>query len=146
MKNRKIFSAVCVAAVLSGCSATTSIRSVEPGTMLKVNHNTSIAIEQDTSVSYRTTSFGQYKFKATKEGSEPMYGLMPLKFNGGYLAADILFFAPAMFFNLREVNSFYEFDVEEGVVRYKQSEDQEWIIYKPTDAESERAKKYFKEG
>ncbi|HEY7866027.1 MAG TPA: hypothetical protein VIC51_08495, partial [Psychromonas sp.] len=62
---------------------------------------------------------GKYVFKASSEGKKPIYGLVPLKFNAGYLAADIMFFAPAMFFNLREVYPHYQFDINAGVVRYK---------------------------
>ncbi len=74
-----------------------------------------------------------------------MYGLVPLKFNGGYLATDILFFAPAMFFNLREVFPYYQFDLESNEVRYKKKESDEWTIYKPKVEEVERAKTYFDE-
>ncbi len=74
---------------------------------------------------------------------DPMYGLVPLKFNGGYLALDILFFAPAMFFNLREVFPYYEFDSEEGVVRYRLEKDSDWTTYKPTVAEIAHAKSFF---
>jgi hypothetical protein len=74
---------------------------------------------------------------------EPMYGLVPLKFNGGYLAAGILFFAPATFYNLREVYPFYEFDAAHGVVRYRKREQDPWMTHTPTAAEAERAKAYF---
>ena len=66
-----------------------------------------------------------------------------MKFNGGYLAADILFFAPAMFYNLREVYPYYEFDVENGVVRYKRNANDPWVSYKPTPAEQDHARNYF---
>ena len=74
---------------------------------------------------------------------EPMYGLIPLKFNSGYLVADILFFAPAAFYNLREVYPFYEFDVEKNEVRYKKNVGDQWTVYKPTPAEVARAQAYF---
>ncbi len=50
-------------------------------------------LKNPVSKTYKATSFGQYRFRAEKPGMEPMYGLIPLKFNSGYLVADILFFA-----------------------------------------------------
>ena len=76
-------------------------------------------------------------------GFEPFTGILPLKFNGGYLALDILFFAPAMFFNLREVFPYYEFDLEKRVVKYRLKETEDWQVYVPTAAEAERGGKFF---
>lgn len=129
--------------ILSACTATTSLQATQPDVTLSVNKNAAFAIDQAPSQTYSTTSFGQYIFKAETEGRDPMYGLMPLKFNGGYLAADILFFAPAMFFNLREVYPYYEFDIEQGAIRYKKKVNDPWITYTPTPAEAERARNYF---
>ncbi|WP_299021830.1 hypothetical protein [uncultured Photobacterium sp.] len=143
MKNKISLVAVGAIFALSGCTASSVIQSNESGVNLTVNDQGSMLIEEPVSKTYSTTSFGQYKFKAAKEGKEPMYGLIPLKFNGGYLAADILFFAPAMFFNLREVYPFYEFDLDAGVVKYKKNEEDEWLTYTPTEAEVQHAKDYF---
>lgn len=129
---------------LLACSATTSLQSSNPDVTVKINKAAAISLQEPSTQTYKTTSFGQYIFEASKEGEEPMYGLIPLKFNGGYLAADILFFAPAMFFNLREFYPFYEFDVENGVVRYKKNETAPWKTYTATTEEIERAKNYYK--
>lgn len=131
--------------VLAGCTATTSFESVQSEVSLKVNEKPTLSMVNAANQTYPTTSFGQYKFKAEKEGIEPMYGLIPLKFNGGYLAADILFFAPAMFFNLREVFPFYQFDLEKNEVRYKKKASDDWIVYSPTTEEIEHAKMFFNE-
>jgi hypothetical protein len=131
------------ASVLAGCTATTSFRATDPELALAINKDAPIALDSPARRTYDTTSFGQFHFQATKPGQEPMYGLVPLKFNGGYLATDILLFAPGMFFNLREVYPIYEFDVAQGVVRYKKNESDAWMSYKPTTAEAERAKKFF---
>jgi hypothetical protein len=48
-----------------------------------------------------------------------------------------------MFFNLREVYPFYEFDTEKGVVRYKKQAADPWHTYTPTSDEIERARSYF---
>ncbi len=132
-----------ILALLSACTASTSFQSTDPDVTLHVNKTAAISLSEPSEQTYKTTSFGQYVFKASKEGKESMYGLIPLKFNGGYLAADILFFAPAMFFNLREVYPYYEFDIEKGVVRYKKKDTDPWHTYTATKAEIERAQLYF---
>ncbi len=139
----KLFAFPLAAALLSACTATTSLRSTDPQLTVAVNDEAPLALGNPVQKTYNATSFGHYRFKATKQGMEPMYGLIPLKFNGGYLAADILFFAPAMFYNLREVYPYYEFDVENGVIRYKRNADDQWVSYKPTAAEQQHAKNYF---
>jgi hypothetical protein len=143
MKKSKFMSVIAAAYILSACSAQTSFQSMNEGVELQINKNKTITIDENVSQTYDTTSFGQYVFKATSDGKKPVYGLMPLKFNGGYLAADILFFAPAMFFNLREVFPHYQFDIDAGVVRYKKKEEDSWATYTPTEAEVTRAKQYF---
>lgn len=66
-----------------------------------------------------------------------------MKFNGGYLAADILFFAPALFYNLREVYPYYEFDAEKQEIRYKKKPEDSWRIYHPLPEEVANSKAYF---
>ena len=128
---------------LTGCTAATSFETVQSDVSVTLNDKAPIVTGQN--LRYPTTSFGQYKFKAERDGMEPMYGLVPLKFNGGYLAADILFFAPAMFFNLREVFPYYQIDMEANEIRYKKKESDEWIIYSPKPEEIQHAKTYFGE-
>ena len=72
-----------------------------------------------------------------------MYGILPLHFNGGQLAVNILLFAPASLFNLREVYAQYEFDIEKNVVRYRRVDSEPWREMVPTEAEIARAKKFF---
>lgn len=131
------------AVLMAGCTATTSLQSKDPSVSVTLNNQPTLGLQQPVSKTYATTSFGQYKFKAEKPGGTAMYGLMPLKFNGGYLAADILFFAPAALFNLREVFPFYEFDVDAGVIRFKSKAEDAWTVYQPTAAEAANAKAYF---
>ena len=90
-----------------------------------------------------TTSFGNYEVMAEHPTQGSLFGILPLKFNGGYLALDILLFAPAAFFNLREVYPFYEFDVEKKVVRYRSTEQEGWNAYEPSADEAQRARKLF---
>ena len=140
----KKFTIVLVSFVLAACSATTTIQSPYEGVSLKLNADPSVPLDDGGHTGlYNTTSFGNFKFKASDESGQAMYGILPLKFNGGYLALDILFFAPAMFFNLREVYPYYELDHVEGVIRYKKKEEDPWLEYRPTHAEAAGAKAFF---
>ncbi len=121
----------------------TTIQSAQPDVVLKVKEKEYKAYPAaDT---FSTTSFGNFDFRAEKPGAEPLLGILPLKFNGGYLALDILLFAPAAFFNLREVFPFYEVDMADRVVRYRKDANQPWQVYRPTPEESKRAEAYFKD-
>ena len=137
--------AIILSSALLACTSTATIRSTNGSSLLKVNNKTPINIGQKTKQTYPVTSFGKYKFKLTKKGRKPMYGIIPLKFNGGYLALDILFFTPAMLFNLREAYPYYEFDIGKKVVKYKKRASDEWSSYKPTEPDIEQAKSYFGE-
>jgi len=100
MKLKQLLVVPLTAVLLSACTATTSLRSSDPSLAVRINNDAPLVLKNPVSKTYKATSFGQYRFRATQEGMEPMYGLMPLKFNSGYLVADILFFAPAAFYNL----------------------------------------------
>lgn len=128
---------------LSACVSTTSYQAKEAGLQLTVNKDSAVSVDKGDSHTYNTTSFGQYFFKLSDGGAQTMYGLLPLKFNGGYLAMDILFFAPAMFYDLREVFPYYQFDIKDGIVQYKKKPQDNWVTHKSTPAEIERAKRYF---
>lgn len=126
---KRMLSVMASAAVLAGCSAMTTISTTQPGGSVTVYTSTATTVPR--TESFATTSFGNYDFKAEAPGFEPFYGLLPLKFNGGYLALDILFFAPAAFFNLREVYPYYELDVEKKQVKYRKSPTDEWSVFVP---------------
>jgi len=141
--NRIIINCLVILGILMivGCSATTSLSSAPPRAIIDIKDSKNSGNPRTEKLS--TTSFGNYEFRVTGEGKQQLFGILPLKFNGGYLAADILFFAPATFFNLREVYPFYEFDLEKSVVKYKKDKNDPWISYSPSSAESNRAKSYF---
>lgn len=141
----KKVAAIILSSTLMACTSIVTIRSTDGPSLLKINNKSTINIGQKTQQAYPVTSFGKYKFKLTKKGRKPMYGIVPLKFNGGYLALDILFFTPALLFNLREVYPYYEFDIRERVVKYKKRESDAWMLYKPTETDIEHAKSYFSE-
>ena len=133
---------VALVGLAAGCAATTTLNASQGGTTIAVKESTQTTAPR--TEEFGTTSFGNYEFLAESPGFEPFTGILPLKFNGGYLALDILFFAPAMFFNLREVYPYYEFDLQARVVKYKSKEDQEWHIYVPREAEVARGREFFK--
>ena len=142
------FSARFLAALVAGllvlnCAATTTLQSVPAGATLDVKTSSQSALPR--TEKYQVTTFGNFEFQAKTPGAEPFYGLLPLKFNGGYLALDILFLAPLAFANLRSVYPFYEIDLEKRVVRYKRKEADPWIEYMPKPPEAERARKLFAE-
>lgn len=89
------------------------------------------------------TSFGNYEFKAERPGLDPLFGTLPHRLNGTYMALDIHFFCPALFFNLREAFPYYEFDLQKRVVRYRKKESDPWVEYRPAADESARAQKFF---
>ena len=128
------------AALICACSSMTTISSRKDGTTLVLNDRTVQLPYQD---KMKGTSFGNYAFKAVDSGADPFYGVLPLKFKGGNLAADIIFFAPAAFFNLREVFPFYDIDVANGVIRYRTVRSEAWIEYKPKPEEIANARSFF---
>src|SRR5580698_8897919 len=142
MNRSKLPVALLIFSMLAaGCSATTNFEAAQQDTQLRVKSSSDTAVPRTDKFS--TTSFGNYDFEATLNGHPPMYGILPLKFNGGYSAVDILLFAPATFFNLREVFPYYQFDVASGVIRYKKNESDSWTTFTPPPHEAERAKAYF---
>lgn len=135
-------SVILLGVLLTACAAKTNLSALQADATIDVKsakQNSTPRID-----SFTVTSFGNYEFCAKAAGLEPFYGVLPLKFNGGYLVFDILFFTPLALFNLREVEAFYNFDIENKVVRYRMNEDDEWISYVPLDYEAARAREFFK--
>ncbi len=139
-RNLRITAGV-LAFALAGCSATASFTSPQDAVSLRVREKTYATLPSTDSI--KTTTFGNYEFVATTPDGKVLQGILPLKFNGGFLALDILFFAPAMFFNLRGVYPEYELDTAAGVIRYRKKGTTGWTEYQPTPAEAERARAYF---
>jgi hypothetical protein len=59
-----------ILAQLSACTASTSFQSTDPDVTLYVNKTAAITLNEPSAQTYKTTSFGQYVFKASKEGIE----------------------------------------------------------------------------
>lgn len=133
---------IVVAAVLSaGCTATTTLSASQGGTSLAVKDTTHSTLPRTETLG--VTSFGNYEFKAESPGFDPLFGTLPLRLNGTYMALDILFFCPALFFNLREAFPYYEFDLQKRAVKYRRKESDPWVEYQPSAEESARAQKFF---
>lgn len=138
----RMIPALVLATVLSaGCTATTSLTAVQGGTSLEMKEAAQTTLPRSETLG--VTTFGNYEFKAESAGFDPLYGVLPLRLNGSYMALDILFFCPALFFNLREAFPHYQFDLDKRVVRYRKKESDPWVEHQPTSAESARAQSFF---
>jgi hypothetical protein len=91
------------------------------------------------------TTFGKYPVKISKEGSETFYGILPMNVSSGVILLDALFFAPAAFFNVQGSFSYYEFDLERNVIKYKNNSEDNWLEYKVPGPERDRAKRFYGE-
>lgn len=127
--------------VLAACSAMTAITATQPKATVEIAGYA--ATDTPRTETVPTTSFGNYEFRAIAPGYDTFYGILPLKFNGGYLALDILFFAPAAFFNLREVYPHYEFDIEKKQVKYRLKPEEEWSVFVPLKADEDQGRQAF---
>lgn len=141
MRLKNVGLAFAVAA-LAACSSVTTISSTTPGTTFVVSEST---MTLPASIKLRGTSFGNYEFKATTTdaASPPMYGILPLAMKKGQMAASILFFAPALFFNLRGAFRFYEVDPSTNTIRYRDRERDAWKTYQVRPEEAARARAQY---
>jgi hypothetical protein len=127
--------------LIQGC-ATTRFEAVSPGTTLTVRGGERMDLPKEVQLDSKAT--GQHEFVATAPSGRSLYGILPLRVNGGKMAVSILFFAPALFIGgFRDVFPFYQMDPDAGFLRYKSGESEEWRLYQPTSAEINRAKLHF---
>jgi hypothetical protein len=134
--------AAAALALLGGCAATTHLEGVKPGTTLALHGVTQMTLPQERDLASKAT--GQYEFIATAPSGQSMYGILPLHVSGSKMAGSILFFAPALFIGgFRDVMPFYQFDPDANELHYRSSDKEEWRLYKPLNAEAERAKNFF---
>lgn len=133
---------VLLIVLLQACAAMTRFEPTQPGTTLLVRGTPQSELPRQQKLSSKATR--QYEFKATSPSGTTMYGILPLRVNGGSMAMSILFFAPALFIGgFRDVFPYYRFDPDAGVLQYKVKGSEEWRSYDPSIAESERSRKYF---
>lgn len=140
--NLKIVALAFATVLLAACSSVATITSTKPDTTIVVADRT---MHLPNSINLRGTSFGNYAFKAVdtaEPSAEPLYGILPLAMKKGQMAASILFFAPALFFNLRGAFRFYEVDISNNAIRYRDRERDPWMTYqiKPEEASRARAR------
>ena len=131
------------AVLLGACSSVTTLSSSQADARLSLRDK-HVSLPSDQSL--KGTSFGNYEVKVESPGSDPLYGILPLKFKGGHLAVDIVLFAPAAFFNLRAPFRYYDFDVAQGVIRYRNTPEEAWQEYRPKPEEAARARSFFGTG
>ena len=127
--------------VMSGCTAMTTLGATQSDVSISIQEKSLGKVPAKADLT--TTTFGNFEFKAVRDNGNALYGILPLKFNGGYLAMNILLFAPASFFNLREVYPLYEFDVDKGMIKYRVTERESWTEVRPTPEEAARARKFY---
>lgn len=134
------WAALTCAALLTACVSTTTLTARQSDARLSLRDK-HLNLPADDKL--KGTSFGNYEIKVESAGAETLYGILPLKFKGGHLAADIVLFAPAAFFNLRAPFRYYEFDLAQGVIRYRSDANEPWQEYRPKPEEAARARSYF---
>ncbi|HEY9108206.1 MAG TPA: hypothetical protein VIN58_16095 [Roseateles sp.] len=137
---------VLALAALQACSTVSPrFETTVPGATLALSKKEPVTLPANFEVDSKAT--GQHLFKVVAPGGREMYGLLPLRVNGGKMAGSILFFAPALAIGgFRDPFPFYEFDPENGTLRYKMTAEAEWRLFKPSEAEAERARTFFKTG
>ncbi|OHX21739.1 hypothetical protein [Chromobacterium sphagni] len=143
MKNFPVL-AVCALA-LSGCAATstTTLSGSAPNGAVAIYDSKQVArLPLPQTKAYPVTPTSHYEFKASGEGKPSLYGLLPMKYNGGNIAVGILLFPPALLL-LHEVYPYYDFDLDQGVVRYRARETDNWTEYKPTEQEANNARRHI---
>ena len=135
--------AVTLVMALQGCASTTHFESTKPGTVLTIKEVGAIEMPKDVELKSKAT--GQHEFMAVSPSGQALYGILPLKVNGGHMALSIVFFAPALAIGgFRDAFPAYQVDADAGVLRVKVNrKDMEWREYRPSSAESARAKAYF---
>ena len=137
----RILSLLMAAVVLtSSCSTLSTISSTQPDVYIRIMDKPSALapVKEELSV----TTFGSYRFMAEKKGSDPLYGVIPLYVNVGYIILDALFFAPTVLFNARSAYSFYEIDYDKAIIRYS-DDGKHWYDYKIISEEIDHSRNYY---
>lgn len=139
---KRLSAAALAAATLAGCATTTHLDGAQPGTTLKIVGYQDASLPRTQELDSKAT--GQHLFMATGPDGKKMYGLLPLRVNGGTMAMSILFFAPALAIGgFRDTFAYYEVDVDKNVLRYKSKPQEAWRTYNPLDIEADRSRAAF---
>jgi hypothetical protein len=133
---------ITCATLLQACTTTAQLKAAAPGASMAIKGVDRKELPRSEDLGSKAT--GQYEFMAIPAKGEPLYGILPLKVNGGKIVASIMFFAPALFIGgFRDPYTFYEVDADAKALRFRNKEEEDWYTYIPTKGESERAKNYF---
>jgi hypothetical protein len=141
----KIIKIVCLLAflfILQACGHYSTFTSVPTGAKVRIG-KAYVSGTTPLTGKVGSTTFGRYPVKVQKDGYETLYGNLPLKVRGGRIVLDALLFAPAAFFNTQTSLPFYEFDLEQGVIKYKVKKNHEWLIYQIPEDQKEAARQFF---
>jgi hypothetical protein len=133
---------IACAALLQACTTTAQLKAAAPGASMAIKGIDRKELPRSEDLGSKAS--GQYEFMAIPAQGEPLYGILPLKVNGGKIVASILFFAPALVIGgFRDAYAYYEIDANAKALRFRNKEEEDWYTYVPTKSESERAKAYF---
>ncbi|WP_374438017.1 hypothetical protein [Inhella sp.] len=134
--------ALLAALALQACSSTARFETSQAGTQLTVRGLETVQLPHSFDLGAKAT--GQHEFQALGPDGKSMYGILPLRVNGGRMAVSILFFAPALALGgFRDAYPVYELDIEKGEIRYQADDSKHWRVHRISPAESERAKAFF---
>ena len=137
---RYVFIGLCLL-LFSGCSTSNFVSKPE-NAQINIG-KTNISGTAPLNGRIPRTTFGKYPVKVQKDGVAPLYGILPLHVSPAAIGLDVLIFAPATFWNVQRPFSFYEFDLEKRVIRYRDTEEEAWNEYLIREAEEARAKQFF---
>lgn len=133
---------IAILSLLAGCTSDSIFESVAPGTKMSLRDHGTFPLPAELTIGSKST--GQYEFKVMAATGETLYGILPLRVNGGTMAASIVLFAPAFAIGgFRDALPVYEVDAKAGILRYKVRPDGAWQEMRPMSNESARAKAYF---
>ena len=135
---------VTLAFMITGCQTTANFSSSSEPVKVRILR-TKVNGELPQTGAVPWTTFKRFPLKVEKEGCEPLYAQLPLRVSGGAIFCDIMFFAPAMFLNMQHAFKFYEFDVENKVIKFKRKQNQEWTIYHVPEDQQTRIKDFFEQ-
>ena len=137
---RRLTAAITVTALV-GCSTVTRLEGSTPGTTLAIKGMSRTDLPRTEDLASKAT--GQHEFMAATPDGKKLYGILPLHVNVPAIVLSILFFAPALLGGFRDTFPFYQVDPENGVIRYKDKEADQWKQYRPLEAEGARSKASF---
>ena len=140
---KKVVIAVLCFVVLYGC-ASSRFTSNPEGARTHIG-KTDISGQAPVEGRVPRTTFGKYPVKISKEGSETLYGILPLHVSPAAIGLDALFLAPLAFANVQGPFPYYEFDLQRNVIKYKDSAEDNWLDTKSPMRKENGPEKFYGE-